>query len=225
MPPDLLANVEAVLFDLDDTLLDYSAARDAAVVAGGERLRLSLGGQALVSLWAALESVHFARYVSGELTVQEQRRARVTGVPGLEGVDDSTADEHFREFLTLSEVLWRPLPGAPEAVLRIRRRMPVAVVTNGAPDIQGRKLARLGLSGVPLFASVATGFPKPLPQAFDGACRALDVPRSRALMVGDNLDVDVYGALAAGLRAVWVDPAGRRGAEGVPTVASVADLA
>ena len=203
MPPDLLANVGAVLFDLDDTLLDYSAARDAAVVAWGERLRLSLGGQALVSLWAALESVHFARYVSGELTVQEQRRARVTGVPGLEGVDDSTADEHFREFLTL----------------------PVAVVTNGAPDIQGRKLARLGLSGVPLFASVATGFPKPLPQAFDGACRALDVPRSRALMVGDNLDVDVYGALAAGLRAVWVDPAGRRGAEGVPTVASVADLA
>ena len=110
MPPDLLANVGAVLFDLDDTLLDYSAARDAAVVAWGERLRLSLGGQALVSLWAALESVHFARYVSGELTVQEQRRARVTGVPGLEGVDDSTADEHFREFLTLSEVLWRPLP-------------------------------------------------------------------------------------------------------------------
>lgn len=225
VPIDPLAGAAAVLFDLDDTLIDYSAARDAAVVAWAEGYEVPLAGDPLVALWADLERIHFARYVSGELTVQEQRRARVRGLPGLSPLSDDAADAAFTGFLALSEQQWRALPGAAEAVRRIARDRVVGVVTNGAPDIQVRKLAVLGLADLPMFASVATGFAKPHPEAFLGACRALGVRADHTtVMVGDNLEADVLGALGAGLRAVWVDPAGRECPADALTVRSVAEL-
>lgn len=45
---------------------------------------------------------------------------------------------------------------------------------------------------------------KPHRSIFDAALRDAGVEASEALMVGDSLHADVHGALAAGLRAVWL---------------------
>ncbi|MGE0359552.1 MAG: HAD family hydrolase [Vicinamibacterales bacterium] len=45
---------------------------------------------------------------------------------------------------------------------------------------------------------------KPHRSIFDAALRAAGVDAGEALMVGDSLHADVHGALAAGLRAVWL---------------------
>ncbi len=224
MPTDLLQGAAAVLFDLDDTLLDYAHARDTAVVLWAREHDVALSGPDLVARWAELEETHFARYALGELTITEQRRLRVRGLPGLDRLDDDAVDAAFGQFITLSEQHWAPLPGAVDAVRRVARSRAVGVLTNGAPEIQTRKLALLGLVDLPLFASVATGIPKPQAEAFLGTCRALGVDPGDTVMVGDNLTVDVHGALNAGLRAIWVDRSGRSGPAGVPTVRGVAEL-
>ena len=44
---------------------------------------------------------------------------------------------------------------------------------------------------------------KPSRHMFDEAVRLLDVPAEQILHVGDNLEKDVYGAVAAGMQSAW----------------------
>ena len=65
-------------------------------------------------------------------------------------------------------------------------------------DPEGRK----GLEG-------EIGIGKPHPEAFEGALAALGVSSEPAVMIGDDLRVDIAGAQAVGLGTVWVDHRGQ----------------
>jgi FMN phosphatase YigB (HAD superfamily) len=74
------------------------------------------------------------------------------------------------------------------------------------------------------------GVGKPHPDIFMKACAALRLPAQQVLHVGDDLDLDVAGALGAGLHAVWVcrqdtAHAARPAPDGVAKLADLAALA
>ena len=73
--------------------------------------------------------------------------------------------------------------------------------------------------------SSETGYCKPDREIFNAAVRALDVPVSDVLLVGDSLHDDVEAAIAAGLNAVLIDR-GRRYPEvrHVPQIFSLKDI-
>ncbi len=122
------------------------------------------------------------------------------------------------------------LPKVTRAVLTTARRSwKLAVLTNGIPDIQRRKVEALGLA--PLVDAVLyaheIGEGKPDPAVFVAACASVDVPVEASVMTGDNPWCDVDGARRAGLHAIRI----RRGlhahvAEGDtgPADATVRDL-
>lgn len=87
----------------------------------------------------------------------------------------------------------------------------LGIVTNGVPDLQRRKLEGCGL--LPLFdAAVASGeidCGKPDPGIFQHICTELGVAPADCVMVGDNPERDVAGAMAARMRSVWVSRNGR----------------
>lgn len=51
---------------------------------------------------------------------------------------------------------------------------------------------------------------KPAAGAYERVCRCLDKPRERIAAVGDQLITDVFGAKRNGMKAVLVNPMGRR---------------
>jgi len=103
---------------------------------------------------------------------------------------------------------------------------PMVVVTNGASCLQREKLAASGLE--PRFDAVVVsgdlGIGKPDASIFR---HALDrVGADHGVMIGDSLDRDVDGALAAGLDAVWINRFGAGpGRAGVPEIADLSELA
>lgn len=212
-----------MLFDLDDTLLDYTAARDAGFLTWLAERDPGRPKEHLAE-WQALEDTHFRRYSAGELTFGEQRRARLRAFwPHLGTVEDVELDEVYETYVGHMEAAWRPVPHARDVVLAIAARLPVGVLTNGNAAMQTRKLRLLGLDGVPLFASSELVAPKPDSRAFDAACTGLGVAPARTVMVGDDLVNDVEGALRAGLSAVWFDR-GRGGAAACPAVTDLRQL-
>lgn len=95
-----------------------------------------------------------------------------------------------------------------EAVLDdLGRDHRLALVTNGAPDVQREKLAGTTLAGhfEAIVISAELGAGKPDPRIFRAALDALGVASSDAAMVGDSLERDVAGARRAGVRSVWLD--------------------
>jgi HAD superfamily hydrolase (TIGR01549 family) len=101
-----------------------------------------------------------------------------------------------------------PLPGARTLPVRLRDLdVRYAILTNGWAPLQQHKAERVGFDG-PVLVSSEIGAQKPEPQAFATLAKVLGLPADRVWFVGDNPETDVAGAIAAGMRGVWLDAEG-----------------
>ncbi|MCY4113406.1 MAG: HAD family hydrolase [Chloroflexi bacterium] len=75
-----------------------------------------------------------------------------------------------------------------------------------------------------LVLSTESGWMKPHPVAYREALRRLDVPAADAVMVGDDLEVDVRAPQALGLRAIWLRRDAPSGPASVTPDAIINDL-
>lgn len=84
----------------------------------------------------------------------------------------------------------------------------LGIVTNGATVMQSAKIDRVGLRSLVdgVFVSEAEGARKPERRIFEQAAARLGVELDRrgGWMVGDTLDADIAGGIAAGLRTIWL---------------------
>jgi putative hydrolase of the HAD superfamily len=78
------------------------------------------------------------------------------------------------------------------------------------------------------FYSSDLGFRKPHPNMFELAAVRLKLKPSQITMVGDQLNEDVKGALAAGMKAVWINrmgkPSGSKANRPYKTIYSLLEL-
>ncbi|MDL4819281.1 HAD family hydrolase [Actinomadura opuntiae] len=210
----MIRAARAVLFDLDGTLLDHAGAAAEAISASfpGE------DPERLVRRWLELTEASVDRYLAGELTLAEQRRARIVPLArelGLGDWDDARADAWLAGYLARYAAAWRPFPDAPGAVAALAERgLRLGVITNGDAGQQRAKIERIGLADRLryLVTSGETGTAKPDPEIFHLACTGLGLAPGDVVYVGDRLDIDARGAASAGLAGVWLD----RSSEPVP---------
>jgi putative hydrolase of the HAD superfamily len=211
--------LRAVLFDLDGTLMDHDAARSAALQGhlGGWLPGLEADELARLEMeWQRLEAIHFDEYTRGECTFTEQRRRRVRGIRTVlerEPAEELTADAWFAAYLRHYRAAWRAFDDVLPALSALEQAHPSAalgVVTNGEGEPQRAKLAAIGLGErfPVVVASGEAGVAKPEAEIFALACERLGVEPAQAAHVGDRLDLDAEGALAAGLRGIWLDRLG-----------------
>jgi len=113
-------------------------------------------------------------------------------------------------------------PQAMAVLDDLSRDHSLALVTNGAPDVQREKIGRTTLARYfgAIVISAEVGFGKPDARIFEAALEAIGATADSAVMVGDSLLRDVGGARNAGLRSIWIDrdQARSRADEPVPDV-------
>lgn len=100
----------------------------------------------------------------------------------------------------------RPFAGVLQSLEELRRRgKRIAVVTNGKTVVQQGTIDALHLNHLldAVLISEAEGVRKPDRRIFEQAVARLGFSPSECCHVGDHPEVDVRGALAAGLRAIW----------------------
>jgi putative hydrolase of the HAD superfamily len=127
----------------------------------------------------------------------------------------------------LAAIRFEPFPDTVPA-LRALRAAGVKLVAASNWDVSlHEQLERTGLT--PLldgaFSSAEVGAPKPDPEIFTRALALAGAAPEEALHVGDDVEADVGGALAAGLEPVLIDRDGTLEAPpGVRRIASLAEL-
>jgi putative hydrolase of the HAD superfamily len=119
-----------------------------------------------------------------------------------------TARDLFRDYAREAHRLYDDVQELLDFVVEVA--LPIALITNGATDVQREKLEVLGIEDrfVTVVVSGELGAAKPNARPFDTAVQALGSDPSRTWHVGDSLSKDVAGAQGAGLVAVWLN---RRG--------------
>ena len=203
--------MKAVIFDLDNTLFDHTGSAERSLRSWVTALGLTPTDE-LVAQWFVIEDEQYPRWLSGELTHQGQRRARLRAfLPLLDRPVPATEagmDEVFEGYLTQYRNNWIAFPDARPALEVARGNgLRIGVLTNGNTVQQNAKLAAIGLADLVdvVCTSEALGFSKPAPEAYQRTCEALGADPSDVLMIGDNLELDVLGAQAAGLSARHLD--------------------
>ena len=101
-------------------------------------------------------------------------------------------------------------PDAEPCLMELKQHYRLALVTNGAPDLQREKLVASGLGGYfeTVVISGEVGIGKPEPGIFLLALERLRVTPQAAVMVGDSLARDIQGAQRAGIKAIWLNRQG-----------------
>lgn len=202
--------VDAVLFDVDDTLCEYRRGADELLAAAFEAVGVEPYFDVRAYYDAYEDLVDDSRDMDDLRERCFERLSRERGRDPSVGVAVAEAYARERDHGNV-----RPLPGAVDAVERAATDHHVGVVTNGAPAMQRRKLAALGLADA-FETTVYAGYEtpaKPAAEPFERALADLGVAADRAVHVGNSLVSDVPGARAAGLRAAWL---ARNGADVPP---------
>lgn len=203
--PFLCDAVTAVFFDLDNTLIDHSGAERSASILFYESVagRTSASSpEDFAALWNRAQGRHMNRYLTGELTFQQQRRERICEI--LESdLENSEADGLFSVYLGHYENSWQVFPDVIPCLDSLSADH-VAVITNGDPAQQRKKLIRTGLADrfADLISSGEFGHTKPDPRIFHHACERAGVRPADAVHIGDSLTSDYEGACAAGLHGI-----------------------
>jgi putative hydrolase of the HAD superfamily len=126
----------------------------------------------------------------------------------------------------LGAIRFRPYPEVPGVLAALRARGDrLAVVSNWDVSLHD-VLERTRLRGLvdAVVVSATAGVAKPDPAIFTQALEALAARPEHALHVGDDLDLDVAGARAAGIDAVLVARDGAAAPGGVRTIPSLDGL-
>lgn len=215
----------ALTLDLDDTLwpIGPTIARAETVLhtwlrenAPATAIRYDLIAMRALRSEVALDNPHLLHDLSALRHECLRRALRQSGD------DEALATPAFDVFFAARQdvVLFDEVLDVLE---RLAQRFPLLALTNGNAD-----LGRIGLSRY--FRGSVTartaGVAKPDPRIFLLACETLGCSPREVLHVGDDYQLDVVGAVQAGMQAAWLrrDAPGEHG-EGYRSYASLRELA
>ncbi|MFI9343815.1 HAD family hydrolase [Streptomyces sp. NPDC052773] len=225
-------SIRAVVWDVDDTLFDYSTADREGIrahLAAESLLDRFDGAEQALAYWKDVTELHWARFAAGETSYEDQRRDRVRTFLG-QSLTDAEADAWFERYLAHYETAWALFPDVLPVLDALAASHRHAVLSNSSLTVQDRKLRALGVHHrfETILCAAELGVSKPQARAFLAACEALSLPPHEVAYVGDHPEIDGRGAAEAGLLSVWIDRAGGSATVVVPPgpyrIASLSEL-
>jgi 2-haloacid dehalogenase len=196
-----------LLFDLDDTLLDFGANETDSL----NQLFQHHGYPFSDELFRVYDSVNkqlWADYENGniELEVVLNSRFSETMFRLGEVVDGMEWENLYRELLGNGSQLL--MEGALEVCQSLSASHRLFVITNGITQTQIKRLKQSGLYDFfeDIFDSQSIGFQKPSKPFFDYVISHIkDFNIKEALIIGDSLSTDIKGGLLSGIDTCWIN--------------------
>ncbi|HEV2698557.1 MAG TPA: HAD family hydrolase [Terriglobales bacterium] len=200
-----------IFFDIDGTLIDHASASAAASLRFFDHFSdaIPFDREQFPVVWEEILNRHFNRFCRGEISIWEQRRARIREVFAAPELTDDEADSRYRIFIAEYESLTCAYGDAAPCLETLAVK-PLGVISNGAREQQIGKLQRASLLKFfsVLVFSEDIGLGKPHRSIFLEACRRAGAAPFECVHIGDDVVADVEGSHSVGMRPIWLDRLG-----------------
>lgn len=200
-----------ILWDLDQTLLDFDRSQAYALRYAFDKLGLSMA-DGTVALYAAINDKYWKRLERGEITKAQVLTGRFEELLKELSITTCQVQEIADIYQNALGSVAFYLEGAKELVTELKERgYRQYIVTNGVNKTQANKMKVSGLDQLVdgVFVSELMGYPKPRKEYFDHCLLEMPgVSRGQCILVGDSLTSDMQGANNAGIAACWYNPKG-----------------
>ena len=201
-----------LFFDLDHTLWDFdtnakSTLTDLYSKGLGERVKADFNDFYEKYLF---HNAHlWSRYEKGFIGVEELKWKRMwRTLLDFKIADEVLAKNISTQFLEILPTKKEVFPHTFEILdYLIEKKYVLHMITNGFDNTQRLKLSSSGLSKyfTEVITSESSNSLKPKKEIFEFAIARANADISECLMIGDNQDADVKGAMNAGMDAVFVN--------------------
>jgi putative hydrolase of the HAD superfamily len=200
-----------IFFDIDGTLIDHASASAAASLVFFDQFSgaIPFSRDEYPAAWEQILNKHFNRWCRGEVSLWEQRRARMRDVFAAPEMSDDEADARYRIFIREYEALTRPFKDAEPCLQRLVGQR-LGIISNGAREQQIGKLRRAGLLKYfsVMVYSEDVGLGKPSHRIFVEACRGGGNSYEQCAHIGDDLEADVAPSRSLGMLGIHLSRTG-----------------
>ena len=214
-----------VIFDLDNTLCDYSKVRKQALTEIDILAQdYNIMPDIYSSIYSDLEPILFSQFMNKQITKYNYRLNRFAFplfalLQDKHSMDDVIAwskksNDFYMNFCNTQVEKFDDVD--PTITHLGQSGISFCLLTNGPSDGQRKKIGCLDLK-IPnnsVFISEEIGFSKPDPRAFEYLLGKKKLRSSECLYVGDSIETDIVGANSANIRAILLDRNNNKAFEG-----------
>ncbi|MBK5460180.1 YjjG family noncanonical pyrimidine nucleotidase [Peribacillus sp. TH27] len=198
---------EVILFDVDDTLLDFSISEKRALHGAFLEFGLPTGVKDYEACYQEISRVLWRELEQGLTNLSDLGVERFKRL-FLKHELDIEAEMFSRVYLNYLSKEIHLIQGAVEVCENLADCR-LAIITNGFTDVQTSRIGGSPLSNTfeHIIISQEAGFQKPAKGIFDYAFSKLQITdKAKVLIVGDSLTSDIQGGIDYGIDTCWFNP-------------------
>jgi putative hydrolase of the HAD superfamily len=212
-----LKTYQHIFFDLDHTLWDY----DRNVTESLSELYhhyglLDLGIPTFQNFFDSFHHINYQLWDDYNVGRIDKVNLRKTRFPRIfshaGGLADTIPAEFEEDFMHRASSKSHVFPYTFEILNYLQGKYKLHIITNGFDESQTKKInsAKLGSYFDLIVTSETTGHKKPDARIFHHTVEKLGTRHEHCLMIGDNPNSDILGAINAGIDQVYFNPEGKQ---------------
>ena len=200
-------NIKHIFFDLDHTLWDFetNSARAFDFIFMDNKVEVDLNS--FLRIYAPINQKYWKLYREEKVSKPALRYKRLK--ESFDLLNYNISDDLINH---LAIVYIDNLPnynmlfeGTIEVLEYLSPKYEMHIITNGFEEIQTKKMENSGIKKYfnKIITSESVGVKKPNPKIFDYALQSANAKAEHSVMIGDNYEADVQGALNMSMRAIF----------------------
>jgi len=198
--------VKHIFFDLDHTLWDFEKNSNLTFEQLFKAHDIQLELQEFLKVYSPINFDYWKLYREEKVSKEALRYGRLKN--SFDKLNYAVTDDLIH---LLSEEYINILPsnnhlfdGAVELLDYLHPKYELHIITNGFEEVQGLKLVKSGIKKYfnKIITSESVGVKKPNPKVFEFALDKANAKADNSVMIGDNLEADIIGALDCGIAGI-----------------------
>lgn len=196
--------IKNILFDLDDTILDFKTAERMALSKALTTLGITPTYE-IISRYSELNILQWKCLERGEISRAEVKLNRYRLLFDEFGIDVSPqlATSLYEDNLCIGHYF---IDSAEETIKLLSESYNLYIVSNGTKRVQDSRIASAGIEDYfkGIFISEDVGVEKPSVKFFEYCfSKIADFSPDETIIVGDSLTSDILGGKNSGIKAIW----------------------
>ena len=222
--------IKYILWDIDNTLLDFDMAEKASMISGLKRLGIDKISEDSLEDYKKINDKYWKKLEKGEIKRKEVLLGRFEEFFDKKDIvyDQSTVEifnDNFQKDLGINVAFHK---NAKNILEKLKKNYKQYAITNGTKIAQEAKIENSGLDNIldGVFISEDLGVDKPNKEFFDIVLDQVGSKDPREyIVIGDSLTSDIKGANNAGIKCIWFNPKHKTNEKDVSIDYSIHDLA
>lgn len=196
--------IDTLLFDLDNTLLDFDKAEANALTKALQNENIEVDDH-MISRYNKINISQWKLLEKGILTREEVKLHRFEMLFEEFGIhaDPRKVAKNYQRYLGQGHYF---IEDAEEVLEQLYKKYRIYLVTNGTLSVQRGRLKSSGIKKYlqDVFISEEVGYNKPSIEYFEYCFSKIpDFKKEHTVIIGDSLSSDIQGGKNAGIKTIW----------------------